>query len=119
MPHRYSFHRDMRLRTSTQFKNVFDRRCSIHGKFISVHGVQNPDGLVRLGLAVSRKVSKRAVDRNRVKRLIRESFRHCRNKLSATDFVVVAKPSACAALPIDVREELDGLWHEVQRRCER
>ncbi len=55
-----------------------------------------PNGLThpRLGMAVSRKVSKKAVVRNRLKRRIREVFRHHRHRLPAMDIVVVARPGA-------------------------
>ncbi len=42
----------------------------------------------RLGLVVGKKQLKRSVDRNRVKRIIREQFRCLRTKLPACDFVV-------------------------------
>jgi ribonuclease P protein component len=48
----------------------------------------------RLGLAVSRKTARRAVDRNRIKRIVRESFRSTQAQWTdqPIDFVVVAKP---------------------------
>ena len=42
----------------------------------------------RLGLVVGKKQLKRSVDRNRVKRIIREQFRCLRSSLPACDFVV-------------------------------
>ena len=50
----------------------------------------------RLGLAVSRKVDKRAVGRNRIKRVMREMFREYRAVLQMADYVVVARPGAAA-----------------------
>ena len=47
-------------------------------------------GGARLGVTISRKTASRAVDRNRIKRLIRESFRLCRAQLPCADFLVVA-----------------------------
>lgn len=46
----------------------------------------------RLGLAIAKKHVRLAVDRNRVKRLIRESFRRQRNSLKGLDIVVLARP---------------------------
>jgi ribonuclease P protein component len=48
----------------------------------------------RLGLAISKKQIRRAVDRNRLKRHIRESFRHHRKRLTGLDLVVMARPAA-------------------------
>ena len=47
--------------------------------------------MARLGLAVSKKQVKLAVQRNRIKRLVRESFRGNRQTLDAQDFVVIAR----------------------------
>jgi ribonuclease P protein component len=49
----------------------------------------------RLGLAVSRKVSPRAVERNRIKRNLRETFRRLRPGLQPGAYVVVARNAAC------------------------
>ena len=48
----------------------------------------------RLGLAVSRKVDPRAVGRNRIKRILRDVFRHRRIDLASGAYVVVARPAA-------------------------
>lgn len=48
----------------------------------------------RLGLVIAKKMLKKSVDRNRVKRVVREQFRLCRNSLPPYDLIVrlVAKP---------------------------
>lgn len=56
----------------------------------------SPDAGARLGLAVSRKVDRRAVVRNRIKRGLRETFRAHRETLAAGEYVVVARPGAAA-----------------------
>ncbi len=55
-----------------------------------------PGGSARLGLVVGKKLLKRAVDRNRVKRVIRDQFRRRRAELPAVDLVVrlAARPAA-------------------------
>lgn len=67
----------------------------------------------RLGMAVSKRVSKRAVDRNRIRRQIRESFRLCRGSLPSCDVLVIARTvSAGQANPI-LRRDLEHLWQKL------
>lgn len=70
-------------------------------------------GHARLGLAVSRKVSKRAVERNRIKRIVRESFRHGRVALPAVDVLVIAHASAASASSQLLRADLNAGWHRL------
>ena len=51
----------------------------------------------RLGLAVSRKVDPHAIGRNRIKRVLRDAFRHLRGELADGAYVVVARPAAAHA----------------------
>lgn len=60
----------------------------------------------RLGLAISRKAARRAVDRNRLKRIAREAFRH-RPTESPVDIVVFAKPAARLEHRLRLRLSLD------------
>ena len=75
-----------------------------------MHFAPNEIGFARVGLAVSRRVDKKSVARHRIKRQIRESFRHKRRELSAMDYVVVAKPGAGAQPNRTLRGEIDALW---------
>lgn len=105
----------MRLHIPAQYQCVLrDSRC-IHGRSVRLHVRQPADAKtapsVRLGITVSKRVSKRAVDRNRIKRVVRDSFRrHCR-QLPAGDYVIVAKP---VKLPGDgLEQELLVLWQRA------
>jgi ribonuclease P protein component len=63
-------------------------------------------GPARLGLAISKKQVRRAVDRNRLKRLAREVFRHHRAELAGNDLVVMARSAAVAADSVRLSESL-------------
>jgi ribonuclease P protein component len=71
----------------------------------------------RLGLAVSKKNSRRAVDRNRIKRLIRESFRFHQHQLAGLDLVVVTRHGISRADNSDCFKSLRHHWQKVAEKC--
>lgn len=75
-------------------------------RYFTVLGRPNGRAVARLGLTISRRVAKRAVDRNKLKRLARESFRH-HAALPPWDFVVLARAGADRADGRLLRESLD------------
>jgi ribonuclease P protein component len=86
-----------RLSRSAEFDRVFRQGRSHAGRdlvlYVFPRGSENDDAR-RLGLSVSRKVGG-AVERNRVKRLLREAFAHEHGRLPAgTDAVVIARHGA-------------------------
>jgi ribonuclease P protein component len=108
-----SFPRSARLLAKVQFDAAFadGRRCA--SRFFRA-SVGNPSNTgVSLGLAVSRRVSKLAVQRNRLKRSVRESFRCQRALLPALDIVISAKPEAVIAEAEALRQDLAKLWQRI------
>jgi ribonuclease P protein component len=74
---------------------------------------QNELGHARLGLAISKRVSKRAVERNRIKRLLRESFRRIRSQLPPVDMVIMAREQAAGVSGPELLAELEVLWRRI------
>ena len=116
--------RHHRIVSASHYRSVFNNRKRVGGHYFTIHQLPNDAGIHRLGLAVSRKVSKRAVDRNRIKRQIRESFRAHRasmaeagsdRPLRGLDMVVVARSSANQAENRKLRRELDRLLRRVEK----
>lgn len=68
----------------------------------------------RLGLAISRRVSKSAVQRNRIKRIARESFRRARENMPVLDVLVIARSIATDAENLVLRADLDRVWPRLQ-----
>lgn len=66
-----------------------------------------------MGLAISKRVSKRAVERNRIKRLVRESFRRIRHELPPIDVVVMGREQAASLAGPQLLAELDTLWRRL------
>ncbi len=69
----------------------------------------------RLGISIPRRLVKRAVDRNAIRRRIRESFRHNRQKLGGIDIVVMANSDISKRSYRQVSELIDSLWHKVAK----
>lgn len=84
-----------RLSRSAEFERVYRQGRSVANRHLVLYTFPNASTQrPRLGLSVSRKVGG-AVERNKVKRLLREAFSHAENELLAGhDVVVVARPAA-------------------------
>lgn len=97
------FPRSARVRTRADFDRVFKggRRAGL--PVLALHWTQDDAIAPRLGLAVSRKVDPHAVGRNRIKRQLRDAFRHLRSELPPGDYVVVARPGAAQRDGLELR----------------
>lgn len=103
-----------RLRRAADFAALRKAGGRWQGKHFALRWVDLPQGLARLGLAVSRKVSKRAVERNRVKRVVRESFRSEREGLPPLDVLVIARNSAAGTDNTALRADLELAWQKLK-----
>lgn len=81
--------------------------------------VLRPNGLghPRLGVALAAKVVGNAVARNRLRRIIRDSFRLAQHRLPAADLVVGARAGVRDAPAPKIRASLDALWSKAAHAC--
>ena len=86
------------------------------GKHFLLRADANALPAARLGLVASRKAAKRAVDRNRGKRLTREAFRAARSELPAVDIVVLLRNDLRKSGNGTLRQELDRLLRDLAAR---
>ena len=99
------------IRKTSMFKAVYSGGNQAVNAYFVMYAMANNIDVNRLGISVSKKVGK-AVVRNRVKRLIKESCRlKARRFIQGFDIVVVARP-AVGALP------REGSFHKVDRSLE-
>jgi ribonuclease P protein component len=83
-----TFTRDSRLLQAKEFASVFAARHRVQMGLLQVYVAANGRQRARLGLAISRRATRTAVVRNRLKRLAREVFRHQQDSLAGLDVVV-------------------------------
>ncbi|MGF1526043.1 MAG: ribonuclease P protein component [Candidatus Competibacterales bacterium] len=108
----------MRLRRRAEFNWVFADPFKSNDEYFTLLGRCNASTHPRLGLAVSRKVSKLAVVRNRIKRVVRESFRQHHVHLPALDIVVVARSTARRSTNERLFCALERHWARLRRRMD-
>ena len=110
------FSRDKRLLTPRQFKAVFDSPGGkIPGKnvllLVRENGLDHP----RIGMVIGKKSVKLSVERNRLKRLIRESFRQHQALLGGWDVVVIARKGIAEPNNVDITRQFGKFWKRLLR----
>ncbi len=107
----------MRLLTARDFERVFQHPQKSSGKTLTVLARQSGRESARLGLAIPRKQIRRAVERNRIKRLIRESFRRHQELLRGLDVVVLGRSDLAKKNTQGIFDCLENHWRQVSERC--
>lgn len=85
----YHFPAQLKLRSAHEYQGAFGGSIKLVAGNIKIFAKPNELSFARLGLAISRKKTRNAVVRNRIKRIVRESFRLQRHELIAVDVVVI------------------------------
>lgn len=116
--HNVGFPRNRRLLTAKDYKQVFENKpiklvCPPFTLLVTPNQAEDP----RLGLIVAKKNVKLAVDRNRLKRLCRQSFRLSQHQLPAVDIVLMARRGSSDMANEVLFEHLNRLWSRVQKKC--
>lgn len=99
------------------FAAVMKHGLRSRDEYFSIAARPNGLGHARLGLAISRRAAAAAVVRNRLKRQVRESFRHGRAGLAPVDLVVMAQPAAGGAPSEQLRVSLRRHWERISKQC--
>jgi len=107
----------MRLLTASDYARVFQHPQKSSGKAFTVLARQSDREPARLGLAIPRKQIRKAVERNRIKRLIRESFRRHQDLLHGLDVIVIGRSELMNKNTPAVFECLEKHWRQVSERC--
>jgi len=115
-----AFTKSMRLLNSSDFQSVFDdaplRTSHQHFLFLAR---QNQLNHPRLGLVIAKKHIRHAVDRNRMKRLIRETFRVKQQQLAGIDVIVLARKGMNDSTNAILIEQLNAQWQRLIRKFQK
>jgi ribonuclease P protein component len=110
------FGREKRLLTPRQFQAVFDSPSGkAPGKNVLLLARNNELDHPRLGLVIGKKSVKLSVERNRLKRQIRESFRANQETLVGWDIVVVARKGLGDLENVELAQQFGKLWKRLAR----
>ncbi len=99
----FSFRSSFRLHDAEEFSSVFASRRVLRGNRFDLHYVAGTEDAARLGLIVAKRLAHRAVQRNLLKRLAREAFRHARPTLPPLDLVLRLARSPGNLLSVEAR----------------
>ena len=113
------FPASLRLLTAEDYKRVFNNPVKLVCPPFTLLAVPNHTQCARLGLIVAKKNVRRAVDRNRLKRLARESFRLNQQQLPSYDIVLLARRGSSQLANKVLFEHLEQLWIRLQKRVNR
>lgn len=122
----FGFERHKRLLTAADYSAVFEKNRSFKDRafliLVKVRTSKDSETATevlspRLGLAVSKKNFKRAVDRNLIKRIIRESFRHHQASLQGLDIVVMSRNTTNVKDSSALHASLAKHWKQIIETC--
>jgi ribonuclease P protein component len=103
------------LRRQSEFDYVRANGTTLAGRLIVINIVSAPDNKVRIGIIVSKGYSRKAVHRNRARRLIRESFRLLRTGIRPPVWIIVIARRQLFSLKVqDVQGEFVQLLADAK-----
>lgn len=107
--------RAFRLRKSSEFQRVRQQGRSVTSRLLTLAWTPNDVAELRIGFVVSKRISKRAVDRNHLKRLLSEAIRpHLRGLPPGWDLVFSARRSTLAADLSTLEQDISALLRRAR-----
>ncbi|WP_415899605.1 ribonuclease P protein component [Neptuniibacter sp. QD48_11] len=116
----FRFPRRLRLLTGRDFQSVFDDvRLKVPDQPILILSRPNDLGHPRLGFVISKKNIRQAVKRNRVRRIIRESFRLNQHNLPAVDMIILARQGLGELENEEVHKLMKKCWSRLKNKSKK
>lgn len=102
-----------KLTKKKEFDNVFENGRSSYGRFLGIKAIKSDKKINRFGIIVSAKISKKAVDRNRLKRIIRDSVKNIEIKENEYHDIVIV------TLPLILEQKTETIKKEIIKNLEK
>lgn len=113
------FTKEQRLLSGADFNAMRGTRLSVSDDAFLVLAKPQDFNQPRLGLAIAKKYAKLAVQRNTIKRIVRESFRRNANHLPSLDIVVLARQKTKHYDKKQLHQCIESLWKQLAKRAKR
>ena len=102
---------------SSKYKRIFAQKQSVYGRTLVMWVMRSADAGRRAGVVVSKRTFRRAVDRNRAKRLLREAFRLNRHWFAPdVDVILIARAGIAGKQCRDVVQDLEAACRRARVR---
>ncbi|ARN73996.1 ribonuclease P protein component [Oceanicoccus sagamiensis] len=113
----YSFNKSLRLLDATAYKAVFDNaQLKVSKQQVLYLACKNGTATPRLGLVIAKKNVRHATQRNRIKRILRESFRLQQHQLGGIDTVVLARRGLDQLDNTALHALFNKLWQQLYEK---
>jgi len=117
--HSWTFPKSSRLLTSAQYQRIFQQSAfKVGHRYFLILASTNTQPQARLGLVVGKKHCRLAVGRNRLKRLIRETFRHWQHHLQGIDAIVLPRSGADQLANRELLKILNQQWQKLAEQSQ-
>lgn len=114
------FGKSLRLLQASDYQAVFERsRLKVSTPEILFLALPNDHQHPRLGLVIAKKNVRLAVQRNRIKRIVRETFRQQQHHLNGLDVIVLARRGLDTMENHQLHDMCNQLWLQLQSRAEK
>lgn len=114
----FKFPSELRLLKADDFSSVFNFRKRISGPTLVIHYRNNSYQYARLGLVVSKKIAKLSVDRNYMRRVLRDLFRRNKSNFNCLDLVIRPQKPFSAKNYNEIELEFDMLITKLKSRSQ-
>lgn len=116
MTQTYRLVKQAKMIKTDDFSSVFNFRKRISMQYLAIHYQPNLHQRARLGLVVGKKIAKLAVNRNYMRRVLREFFRTQQHDICHVDLIIRVQKKFTKVDFIQIKQEFDSLIGKINQR---